>query len=616
MKKVIPILVLFCVAMLVGSVSALDNREKLQCENACPDGCHPSTTTLRGGYCKIDERVERASGNFNIKEGIWFESKDKEIRINNDNNYLSLKSSEGDISFDGKLGATDRANNNVNVYLYAPKGTVDFKPNKGRNDDKIDDVYVYSFKKGVERHADWYSLTYEYCGDRTCQEEWESISNCPEDCCTDSDGDGYYSESSCPGKQDCNDNNAEVYPDRDEICSNNIDNDCDGNIGCCDSECPCGAGYTCTGCVCVRDPYCGDGVCDSGETIFNCPDDCGSCGNGICDNDENARSCPDDCIVLGDGICSLGKQKIIASTFPLIRPPLSNQIILTELSNVQVTALWEDHLRITDARRATEADFPLPTNVVVPIAPGDCGFCGDGFCGLPPGNTLMTPEFGDRTDAWGQYLENEDTCPDDCAAPPTCDVSVDPLSHSGDEGFSATVTYNFGGSPPPPGKFICCGYEPCERVTSPSDTLTCTYPPTDSGVTYVIEGYAGPDPSAPDVRCRTTLAHYGGSSSGSDFDDEGPTIIFLNGFLTYSDGIPIEEEVDVSVEISATGFSWEHEFTLDISNGMINLPLGDDEHSEFPSGPFSLELLKVYDISVEVVTDSGSSATFEMKYTR
>lgn len=46
-------------------------------------------------------------------------------------------------------------------------------------------------------------------------------------------------------------------------------------------------------------PVCGNGVCEEGETVENCPQDCqikyDVCGNGICESAETPQNCPQDC---------------------------------------------------------------------------------------------------------------------------------------------------------------------------------------------------------------------------------------------------------------------------------------------------------------------------------
>jgi hypothetical protein len=81
-------------------------------------------------------------------------------------------------------------------------------------------------------------------------------------------------------------------------CDDGVDNDCDGQADCSDSDCSADP-------ACVVDP-CGDGVCDplDDEDCFSCPDDCPSgepvqpgCGNGICEpgRGEDCLTCAADC---------------------------------------------------------------------------------------------------------------------------------------------------------------------------------------------------------------------------------------------------------------------------------------------------------------------------------
>ena len=108
--------------------------------------------------------------------------------------------------------------------------------------------------------------------------------------CLDFDKDGYDScaigETGDDGKEiDCDDNNIDINPGKDEICGNSIDEDCDGS----DLECPVvcvpdGCNNNCPiNCAETDDPdcgtsgCCGDGTCDSSEDCLTCSDDCGIC---------------------------------------------------------------------------------------------------------------------------------------------------------------------------------------------------------------------------------------------------------------------------------------------------------------------------------------------------
>ncbi len=55
------------------------------------------------------------------------------------------------------------------------------------------------------------------------------------------------------------------------------------------------------------DRFCGNGICEPGETPFNCPKDCPFkvCGNNLCEPGEDMDNCPEDCslVFCGDGVC-------------------------------------------------------------------------------------------------------------------------------------------------------------------------------------------------------------------------------------------------------------------------------------------------------------------------
>ena len=107
-----------------------------------------------------------------------------------------------------------------------------------------------------------------------------------------------------------------------EICFNQVDDDCDEEIDededcrpcvCGDEDCEpdrCGEIWTPDEQTCAADcAICGDGVCDPGEGPVDCAVDCcGGCGDGLCKGGECGETpagCPQDCdpYSCGDGTC-------------------------------------------------------------------------------------------------------------------------------------------------------------------------------------------------------------------------------------------------------------------------------------------------------------------------
>jgi hypothetical protein len=76
----------------------------------------------------------------------------------------------------------------------------------------------------------------------------------------------------------------------------------------CESGGPCGAEAFFQETIFWEDEgvVCGNGWCDPGEGVWNCPADCSECGDTVC-RPEEVDTCPEDCpvsVTCGDGICS------------------------------------------------------------------------------------------------------------------------------------------------------------------------------------------------------------------------------------------------------------------------------------------------------------------------
>jgi len=161
------------------------------------------------------------------------------------------------------------------------------------------------------------------CGGVVCQSNYTCSNNfCT--LCIDSDGDNYngsaIGDQSACNINDCNDNNLIINPSVVEVCTNGVDDNCNGLTDCADSACAaiccgssvCQSGYTCSNNLCTlcidndSDYYDGSAIgdqafcglpsiwqdCNDNNPYIN-PGRTENCTNEIDDNCNGAVDCED-----------------------------------------------------------------------------------------------------------------------------------------------------------------------------------------------------------------------------------------------------------------------------------------------------------------------------------
>ena len=172
-----------------------------------------------------------------------------------------------------------------------------------------------------------------------------------------------------------------------EICFNDLDDDCDGLTDpttlctpcvCGDGACEpdrCDETWDDTGLTCAADcATCGDGTCDPGEGPEVCAADCcGGCGDGRCKGGEcgeDPLDCPQDCAApCGDGTCDPGEN-------PVDCPQDCDRFVC---GNDTCDPDEGPDLCPADCAPGC-GDCTCGGGESYATCPVDCGYCGDGYC--------------------------------------------------------------------------------------------------------------------------------------------------------------------------------------------------------------------------------------------
>jgi hypothetical protein len=160
--------------------------------------------------------------------------------------------------------------------------------------------------------------------------------------------------------------------------------------------------------------YCGDGICDSGETAESCPEDCSVCGDNLCTGDETPATCAVDCYDMcidSDGGRDYYVKGKISARFYLFDEPY----LLEEWDACEPGSRHNLYEFICEGDYYATVKYECPGY----CEDGAChdAVCGDGFC--DPAEDVISCGLDCATSCGDGYcIDDEDafSCPVDCGA--------------------------------------------------------------------------------------------------------------------------------------------------------------------------------------------------------